>query len=427
MEKHEIETQLERLIKATRGPTRQALQQALIHHTTPKHAGLTEHQMANHSAGKLPDPLCPGLYLEATARKGRLWRVRTQTAGRDTIHTLGSYPEMPLAAAREAVLAVRKGTLPTAPVNENASQARSQGVSKAIRLGELSDKFLQFAEKNIAAKTVDSYRRGLRRIIDALGDIRVDQIEREALRDAIIEIGDGKPATGRMTLQAVRKAWAVGQGKDKRLLLKSRDLWVPADLDPIPVISFDTAAREFRGLDDGELQDFIDGLALSATSRPVALALAVQLSGGMRVSEVAKIQKDWVSDDRVTFPVGTTKNKREHIVHLGETASALVARMVAGKRVSTDRVQKELAAGRDKLGLAVDMGTHSACRRTPATWWREQGFSLEVRQVCLNHVSGGGVTRRYDRSANMDAQARAAFTAWQDHLDGLGLAAILRR
>jgi hypothetical protein len=110
MRKHDFEEQRELLIKATRGPVRRSLQQALLHLTTPKHVGLTASHCQGHTTGKLPDSQCPGLYLEAAPRLGRVWRIRSQKDG-DKIITIGTYPDMTLAGARSAWRDRRAGTL----------------------------------------------------------------------------------------------------------------------------------------------------------------------------------------------------------------------------------------------------------------------------------------------------------------------------
>ena len=436
MKKHEIEEQLELLIKVTRGPVRQSLQQALLHLTTPKHVGLTASQCIGHTAGKLHDSRCPGLYLEAAPRLGRIWRIRSQKDG-DKIITIGTYPDMSLGEAREAWRGHRAGTLTIKPPPANVSRKRPQRTSAGLTLGELSDKYVAFSKKHKAKSTAATDERAFRQLMDIVGDIKVGQLTEPVLRDALIEIALEHPRTADLTQGTIRHAWKVGQGRDKRQLMKSTDLWISTSIPcPSPNMSF-TKSKQRYAMDDKELEAYVSNLYRSKIPQVVQDVLEFQLHLGARIGEVCAIQTAWVREelDYIELPASATKNGTSHRFYLTERIRNLVKdhldrdekflfrRDDDGNPFNSSRIQHLLAANREELGIERqddrdDIGTHTA-RRTARTFWKSAGVPFEVRERLSNHKPQG-IGSRYDWGADLWPQAREALERWSDHLTGLG-------
>jgi hypothetical protein len=55
-------------------------------------------------------------------------------------------------------------------------------------------------------------------------------------------------------------------------------------------------------------------------------------------------------------------------------------------------------------------------RRACSNWLKNQGVSREVRDLVLNHLDLSVTEQHYSAEARMEAQVKAAFQAWADHM-----------
>jgi len=151
---------------------------------------------------------------------------------------------------------------------------------------------------------------------------------------------------------------------------------------------------------------------------------------GQRKNEIAQLQWSEIDGDQLILPPERTKNKRAHIIPLGEMASELLHSIEGGETYvfgtplsdvpfnGWSRAQRRLLK---ETGL--DHFTLHDLRRTFATLHAKIGTPIHVTEKLLNHASGqiSGVAAVYNRHSYMKEMKEAveAFESYmQDMLVG---------
>jgi integrase len=149
-----------------------------------------------------------------------------------------------------------------------------------------------------------------------------------------------------------------------------------------------------------------------------------------RREEIAGLRCAEVNDDKaqIELPKERTKNAREHVVPLSDTAKAILNRIPRADRVfvfgrddtgysgftrSKDRLDK-------RLGEIAHWTVHDL-RRTAATLMAgELGVQPHIIEAVINHVSGhkAGVAGIYNR-ATYEKEKRIALDSWAEHLTAI--------
>lgn len=411
---------------------------------------------------EIPDGLLPGLYLLVQPSGRKSWAVRYRSAGAPRKLTLGGYPALELAhareAAREALRTVQKGADPA-----QAKQAARRTASE--RGGAERDGFETVARQFLDryAKPKNRTWRETARVLGLIPDPanpdeaenprafvlkqgglarrwsgrRVQDITRRDIVDALDDIVDrGAPIAANRALAALRKlfAWAV----DRTIVATSPAAGVKP---PAAEVSRD------RVLTDAELRAV--WRAADAIGWPFGRVVQVLVLTGQRrdeVREMAERELD-LTAKTWTIPRERAKNDRAHDVPLGETAVALLAGLpivknTPGYRFSTNgrTAVSGFAKAKERLdGLAlgelrraaVERGDDAETvefppwrlhdlRRTLATGMARLGINLPVIEKVLNHTSGsfGGVAGVYQRHSFTD-EKRRALEAWGQFVTAL--------
>jgi integrase len=149
---------------------------------------------------------------------------------------------------------------------------------------------------------------------------------------------------------------------------------------------------------------------------------------GQRRREIAGLRRAWIRYGWITFPIGFTKNKREHRVPLGDFAKEIIE-SVSGKtdllfpaRGRTDvpfsgwsKSKKEF----DRVLGFADYTLHDL-RRTFSSNLAKLAVPIHVTEKLLNHVSGtvSGVAAVYNRHSYAD-EMREAMLAYEKYLENL--------
>ena len=326
-----------------------------------------------------------GLYIRIRVGQdiSRTWQFRRKEAGRLSVATLGTYPELSIREARlkAAELATKRRThSPT--IEEAAEQWLTERVDQTLRTAEPIRSYVE------------------RAVIPALGSWRVRDVEPadvarivRAFRDQAAKSAkasaDGRPAA--RALLGVLKGlfgYCVANG------------WIsqsPAAPITHAVIGAPSKARD-RVLTDDEIRLV---MTTDAMQGPV---LRFLLATGMRISEAYHGHREgqhWV------VPSGFSKNKREHRVWLAPVALAqLESHPWAAQKF---RVQHWITA------IAGGWTAHDL-RRTFSTRINAMGVPVYVVERMLNHTFDG-VMAVYNH-ASYDAERRQALEAWSAWLAG---------
>lgn len=302
-----------------------------------------------------------------------------------------------------------------------------------------------------------------RRVFPSLGDVPADQIKRADLLAIIDEAkAGGTLRTAQVLLTDLRQMFRFAV---------EREVVPHNPLEGIKRAKVGGRAVERdRTLSDVEVQGLTRALPFARMAPRSAAAIWLILATGVRVGEC--MGAVWASDGLVhedlakvadntgakfgvvdmaarTWHLPTTKNERDHTIHLSEFALKWLGELAMlreldrdGKPVpwvfpATDRARpvcvksfgKQLAdrqreaerrmAGRSKntgaLRLPGGKWTAHDLRRTAATIMARLGISTDVIDECLNHKLQSRVARVYIKDRRMGEQQRA-FDALGAHL-----------
>ena len=136
-----------------------------------------------------------------------------------------------------------------------------------------------------------------------------------------------------------------------------------------------------------------------------------------------------------TLPAARAKNKREHVVPLGNAALDIIKGLprVEGRRFLFSTTGRTHVSGFSKAKAKLDAAMRALrgdvaelvpawvihdIRRTVATNLQKLGVRLEVTEAVLNHVSGSrsGIVGVYQRHDYAD-EKRQALEAWAHRLE----------
>jgi integrase len=350
-----------------------------------------------------------GARISPTGRK--VWFTVVRFAGRQKRVTIGTYPAISLAEARDAASKIIRdaqlGIVEAAPAQATAT------------LGDTIPLFMQLYAK--------PKNRGWKESERLLGKFRalygrpIDEIKRSDVVRILDEIvASGAPYRANRALAALKKvmSWSLDRGV--------------IEVNPIAGLKppHKERARE-RVLTDIELAALLS--AADAESYPFGDVFKVLILTGQRRGEVTGMRWSEIDSDRRiwTIPTDRSKNGQAHEVPLSEPALAVirsVPRFVDSDYVFTTTGLTPISGfGRvkDRLddGIGVtDWRTHDL-RRTAASGMARLGIPPHVVEKVLNHKSGiiSGVAAVYNRYA-YEKEKRDALERWAQYCQSIATA-----
>ena len=327
-------------------------------------------------------------------REGKLRRV-----------TLGRWPRISLASARDAWRTIQEGK----PLVQD--QSRRELFSAA---------FEDYIKRDAAARNKPSSLYQLTRAIEhdvlpAWRGKRVDEIAKRdvnALLDSIID--RGAPIKARRVFAYLARffKWALD-----REIIKTN----PMQGMQRP----GTETSRDRVLSDGELAKVWNAAGELPMFGPIVRLLILT---GARREEITQLRWSEIDGDTIKLSNGRTKTGVPQTIPLSAPARELLAgipRIAGSDYVFTANGTKPVAAwpgakaSLDK-SCGVDGWRIHDLRRTVATGLQKLGVNLQTIEAVLGHTSGsrGGIVGVYQRHS-FDAEKRAALEAWGEHVTSL--------
>jgi integrase len=386
---------------------------------------------------EVPDAAFPGLYLVVQPSGARSWAYRYRHGGKPRKLTIGRFPALSLAQAREkageAARAVDLGADPATSKVE--AKARARGAQEAARdqvrtLVDLYDR------RHLSGLRTGPAARGFieRSAVAAWGERDVRTITKRDVVDLLDGIVDrGSPIAANRTLAHLR-AWFGW--------LKARDVIAvsPAEGVRPPVAE---RSRD-RVLSDDEIIAF--WRAAEALGEPFGPLYRLLLLTGQRLREAAGMRDAEIVGDVWTIPAARAKNGEAHVVPLSTAAQELLvgvrrikgagfvfttmgAAPVSGFAKAKERLDTAMLKmlrktveddGGDPADVALTPFVIHDLRRTAASGMARLGIAPHVVEAVLNHRTGtvSGVAKVYNRFT-YEAEKRAALEAWGRYVLGL--------
>jgi len=385
------------------------------------------------------DSVVRGLRVRVSSDGARVFSVVYRSpSGTVRTYTIGAYPEVSLAAARDTARDVKAGARLGTDRQEEKIKTR-QAARSAVDFAGLAGKFLA-ARKELAKSTRTEYERMVARYVGSapVGKIAARAVTRRDLRDLLEGIASEAPVMANRVFQLVRAVcrWAVrdelliadpsaGLERPRREASRERTLTDPE------------AAVLVRSLSEHTL----GGVKVPAVRADVAAVVQVLLLEGQRSSETAEMRwSDLDLDGPIpawTIPGQFRKGGRLHVVPL----SPAVVRILKALPRKGERVfagVREANAERDWWGAvrqraeALYKKTHEAelprfgkhdLRRTCATGCAKLGAAPWIVSRILGHAIPQGtvaVSGVYNRYAGL-AEMASALNAWGSHVERIAV------
>ncbi|HDX8829087.1 MULTISPECIES: integrase domain-containing protein [Klebsiella] len=351
-----------------------------------------------------------GLFLLVKTTGKKLWRFRYQrpNSGSRTNLSLGSYPALTLATARQ----IRDQHLTT--LAQGMDPQQQQELASEQRQIELDSIFSTVAANwfQIKRKSVtEDYAKDIWRSLDkdvfpAIGSIPVQEIKARTIVEAL------EPIKARGALETVR-----------RLVQRVNEIMIYAvntgliDANPASGVgmAFEKPKKQnMPTLRPEELPKLMRSLVMSNLSVPTRCLIEWQLLTLVRPSEASGAK--WAEIDLNaklwTIPAERMKAKREHIVPLSQQALDILEVM---KPISAHRehvfpsrndpkqpMNSQTAnAALKRIGYGGRLVAHGL-RSIASTAMNEEGFNADVIEAALAHSDKNEVRRAYNRSIYLE-------------------------
>jgi integrase len=352
----------------------------------------------------------PGLALRIGHGGAKSFEVFYRVGGRLRRETLGRWPEVSLAAARESWRKTREA------IARGEAPSRRDGVKDpAMAFERVVEEWLKRDQsKNKSSSQYQVHRSLEVDLLPAWRGKRVDEITKRDVLELLDSIADrGAPIMARRVQAYVRRffRWCI-----ERDILKA---------DPtvgIPRVG-NGKSRE-RVLSDDELAKLwraADGPHFGAATRLLILT-------GARREEITQLRWSEIDGDSIKLEGSRTKTGAAHIISLSAPALALLnslPRIAGSDFVFTTAGAKPISGwSKPKIKLDSTSGVTNwrihDLRRTAATGLQKLGITLQVVESVLGHVSGSraGVVGVYQRH-DFAAEKRVALEAWGKHVMAL--------
>ena len=323
--------------------------------------------------------------------------------------TLGQYPTMSLAEARETWREARKEV--QAGRDPRVVSRRGAGKTFAV----VAEEWLKREQdKNRTAS--ESRRIVTKYLLPALGDMDVREIgKHEVLRITDKLVDDGKPTMARRVHARIHTflRWCA-----------ERDI-IP--LNPIAGMRRQgSETSRDRVLTDDELAAV--WRAADTMGFPFGRCVQLLILTGARRSEISEMQWNEIEEDRISLSPERTKTATAHLIPLTSLAKSVIETIpqIDDSRLVFTTNGKTPISGwtnskrdLDRISGVKDWRLHDL-RRTVATGLQKLGIPLQVTEAVLGHTSGSraGVVGIYQRHDFLDEKFNA-LEHWSEHLRSL--------
>lgn len=367
-----------------------------------------------------------GLYVQIECGGAKTWRYQYVLDGKRREVSIGRYPEIGVAAARdqhaEYRAMVAAGTDPAEHKRQDKAERKARELLRADE-GQFKAFSLKWIDERLADKT-EGYRAQIR---SRLERFVWPAIGRRALEDVkpahVLEIIEARRATPN-TAEGVRVIiQQVYNYAIQKLVVESNPAVPLRGVITVP------KAEHHRHLSESELGTFWRALGRQG-AHPSTTAAARLLTYSMcRKSEVLRAKWAEFDFDKAQWdiPAERMKSRRPHRVYLSRQALEVleVMRAVSGdgiyvfpsvKITSVPLAEATLNHLFKRLDFGVPEFSPHGTRGTAATLLREHGFSRDVVELLLAHTERSQTAASYHHH-ELEAERRKALQYLADEID----------
>lgn len=360
-----------------------------------------------------------GLFAEVLVSGSVVWRYRYRLAGRREKVTIGPYPALSLADAKEKHRDLQRVVVNgRSPMREKQESKIAATIPSTV--AEFSRVWIADVVKGKRKDTHQMERYFERDINPSFGKKRLSDVTQADVFNLTDRIkGRGSPASALLLRNILKRMFAYAMAR--QLIAFNPAAAVPSELIATP------QSRD-RVLSAEEVGRFLRIVYRSSMGTSNKLAFHLLMITMVRKSELllARWENVDLENGEWHIPPDETKVGKPHVVYLSRQARELFDELKAvsggSAYVLPSRSSLERPVCRSVLNHAVralDLDIPSFVihdfRRTSSTHLHEMGFASDVVERALGHTIGG-VRGIYNR-ADYSSQRRAMLQQWADTVD----------
>ena len=371
-----------------------------------------------------------GLTFTLSAKGTAAWVLRYRFGGKARELTLGRYPDITLAKARELAAEARVHIQQGRDVAREKQKATiERAAAKTLR--ELAADYMSKAFPHLAANTIKQRRHHIEGVIlPKLGSLPAREVMTADVVALVEAVGKKSVNVAELVFTAVSEIFKHGLARHVVTANPCAGISVSA------ICGKPEPKRQRLKLTEDELRVILP--ALPGIGAENALAVKIQLATCVRLGELAKAEWEHVDFDRAEWfvPDQNSKTGRGFTIPLPPAVVGwfrelepfacgsrflLPARQVRRTRNHGGEVHFEQRAMNamlhklcEKLGGKVRRFTPHDLRSTARSHLAALGVNILVAERCLNH-SLGGLIAIYDQHDYM-TERRAALELWTDFI-----------
>lgn len=371
-----------------------------------------------------------GLYAIVTSGGGKWFRMKYRFAGKEKTISLGVYPDISLAKARERRDDAHKLlALGTDPSAQRQAEKVSQRAEKNSFTPVARAWFEKFSANWVPEHSATVIHRLEMDVFPWIGAKPIAEIGATELLEVLRRIeARGAISTAHRIKQIIGQVfrYAIATGKASRdpsadlrgALSPEREGHFGALTKPADVAKLMRAITNYEG-----------SLIVRCALRFTALTFA--RPGEIRKAEWSEIDLD---DALWRIPAERMKMRREHLVPLSRQAIEVLRELQpltgSGRFLFTGRTparpmsENAIGAALSYMGYERGKMTAHGFRSTASTLLNEQGWGRDAIERQLAHVERDEIRGAYNRAEYLD-ERRRMMQAWADYLDRLAAAGVV--
>ena len=346
-----------------------------------------------------------GLYLHVTETGSKLWRYQFRLNGKQSIASLGRYPMLSLADARdahrEAQKLVAQGINPT---GDRKARAQADKAAKVYSFASVAREWLEWFRHGRSERHVTVTESRVNRVIlPVLGGFAVNEMTAQTLVEfaKTVESESGREMADRclMVLGQVLR-WAVSNGKAKQN--------VHAGLRPSEILK-PAKVVNFARLEEKELPSLLQAIEVYSGTPLARFGMKLMAYTLLRTSELISLRWSDVCLDcgnadapKLTITADRMKAGRDHVVPLSKQATHTLRLLkqyweqigsksqyvFPGTQGADTMSNMTLLLMFKRMGYGKKMTGHG-WRGVASTILNEHGFNRDWIEMALAHVPQG--------------------------------------
>lgn len=366
-----------------------------------------------------------GLFLLCTPSGGKLWRFKYRFDGKEKLLSLGTYPDVSLADARERREAARKllaqGVDPGATRKQVQAKAAEDALTFEVVAREWYEKKRPFWTPGTAERIL---RRLVKDLLPPLGGTPVKKVTPRNILDAVRLIEQrGCKETARRALQ------------DCGAIFRYAFANTMIEMDPMPAtrgaIVSAPVVHHASVTDPKAVGGLMRALWGYEGSPVTAAALKLAALTFVRPGELRHAEWSEFDMDAAEWRIAALKMKMRtpHIVPLSRQALDVLKllRVITGiggylfpseRTIERPMSENTVNAALRRLGYSKEEMTGHGFRSMASTLLNEQGWNRDAIERQLAHAERNGVRAAYNY-AEFLPERRKMMQAWADYLDAL--------